>query len=81
MKISKDLAISESGFIFNPITGESFQTNSLGILIIKALQENKALEEIKSLIISEFEVSDEDVEKDLTDFINMLKHYNLIIEN
>ena len=38
MKIRNDLAISETGFIFDPVTGESFSLNQIGAEIFKMYQ-------------------------------------------
>ena len=38
MKIKKDIAVSDSGFIFNPATGESFNVNVTGAAIINHLK-------------------------------------------
>ena len=39
--VPKNLAISESGFLFSPSNGESFTLNELGIWIFKLLQSGK----------------------------------------
>jgi Coenzyme PQQ synthesis protein D (PqqD) len=79
MKIIKDLAISESGFVFNPITGESFTVNEIGVSIINQLKESKNDQEIMTFLKGEYKVEPNELEKDFTDFMNMLKHHNLII--
>ena len=42
MKINKDLAISENGFLFNPATGESFTANPMAFEIIRMLKEGQS---------------------------------------
>lgn len=79
MKILKDLAISDSGFVFNPLSGESFQVNDIGVSIINCMKKDKSTDEITERISDEYEVLPSELEKDLTDFINMLKHYNLLV--
>ena len=44
MQINKNIAISDSGFVFNPSTGDSFSTNQVGLEIIRLLKENKSKE-------------------------------------
>jgi hypothetical protein len=41
MRIRKNIAISENGFIFNPLTGDSFSVNETGIFIIQKLKKAK----------------------------------------
>lgn len=78
MKIIKDLAISESGFVFNPISGESFTVNEIGVSIINQLKKSKNQQEIMISLKEEYKVEHNELEKDFTDFMNILKHHNLI---
>lgn len=75
-----DLAVSDSGFIFNPATGESFSSNQTGLFILNCLKQGKTKEEIIDLMLSEFQAERSEIEKDFTDFIVMLSHYHLINE-
>ncbi|WP_456464649.1 HPr-rel-A system PqqD family peptide chaperone [Persephonella sp.] len=72
------LAINEEGFVFDPLTGESFTVNQTGLLILKDLKEGKSQEEIIKDITENFEVSEEEAERDLIDFIEKLRSYRLI---
>jgi hypothetical protein len=81
MKLRKNIAVSDSGFIFNPGTGDSFSTNPIGIKIISLIKEERDFESIKNSIIEEYNVDDATFEKDYADFLNMLKTYQLIESN
>ena len=74
MKIKKNIAISESGFIFNPTTGDSFSTNPIGFEIIHLLKEEKSKEEIKESILNRYAVDESTFEKDFYDFSNLLQN-------
>ncbi len=80
MKIKENLAISETGFVFDPTEGESFTTNETGKIILKLLLQGKTNEEIKKYFLENFEVDESTLEKDLNDFILMLKNERLIKE-
>jgi hypothetical protein len=80
MQLNKNIAISDSGFIFNPSSGDSFSTNQIGLSIINLLKEEKSKEEIVQSICSNYSVEASNAEKDLGDFIMMLKSYQLLIE-
>jgi hypothetical protein len=73
MKIKKNVAISESGFIFNPTTGDSFSTNPIGLEIIRMLKDEKSKEEIRKSILSKYITDDSTFEKDYYDFVMMLQ--------
>jgi hypothetical protein len=73
MKIKKNVAISESGFIFNPTTGDSFSTNPIGLEIIRMLKEEKSKDEIRKSILSKYITDESTFEKDYYDFVMMLQ--------
>lgn len=78
MKIRKNIAISDSGFIFNPDTGESFTVNPIGLEILGMIREDQDFESVRTHIISKYQAEKDTVEKDYHDFLNMLAQYNLI---
>lgn len=78
MKIKKNVAISNSGFIFNPDTGESFSANPIGLEMLEMLRNGREYEEIRKDILDKYKSDKDTVEKDYHDFITMLKQYNLI---
>jgi hypothetical protein len=80
MRINKNIAISESGFIFNPSNGDSFSTNQVGMEIIKLLKEGNSKEEIISELTTSFQIDAATMEKDLGDFFLMLQNYQLLNE-
>lgn len=77
MKVRKNVAISDSGFLFNPSSGDSYSVNPIGQEIIQMLQEEKSETEIMDYILKEYMIDKNTVEKDLYDFLNMLKNYKL----
>ncbi len=80
MKLKKNIAISESGFIFNPEIGTSFTTNSLGVAILKQLKEKTSLDKIKDSIVKNYDIDPITCEKDLDDFLRIVNQYNLLEE-
>lgn len=78
MRLKRNIAVSESGFIFDPSTGESYSLNSQGVEILTLLKESKTTEEITAYFISEYEVDREDFERYLVDFTGMLKQFKLV---
>lgn len=77
MYIRKNTALSESGFIFDADTGESYTTNETGREIIQLLKEGKNDEEIKAYFLREYDVEKEVFEKNYFDFLGMLQKMNL----
>jgi len=77
MKIRRNIAISDSGFIFNPDTGESFSTNSIAVELFNMLKEEKTFDKISEEIMKNYHVESATFEKDFHDFISILDQYNL----
>jgi hypothetical protein len=72
------LAVSESGFIFDPTTGHSYTANATGLKILELLKAGKEPEEIRSNLLNEYDATEDDVTVDVNDFIENLKKYFLI---
>jgi hypothetical protein len=79
MKLQKNIAISESGFLFNPGNGDSFSLNDIGLDVLTLLQKDKNRQEIVSFVTSKYEVDASDFEKDLEDFRMQLRDAQLLI--
>lgn len=80
LKIPSNIAISDSGFIFHPSNGETFTVNAIGSEIIKLLKEDKSYEEIFNFISKEYDVDEQTINKDLSEFLNQLKNLNILKE-
>ncbi len=80
MKLKKNIAISETGYIFNPETGESYSVNLMGVEILKKINENKSTEEITKFICDNYNIDLDSLEKDMKEFFEVLKQY-LLVEN
>lgn len=76
--MKKDVAVSESGFLFNPETGDSYSLNPIGTEIVKLLQEKNSDEHVIEHILKEYAIDRHTIEKDLYDFKNMLNNYKLM---
>lgn len=78
MKLKKNIATSESGFVFNPSTGDSFSLNGIGAEILLQMKESKSSEEIKKDILARYDVDKSLLEKDWDDFMTQLRDNNLL---
>ena len=78
MKLKKNIATSESGFVFNPSSGDSFSLNTIGAEILLQMKESKSSDEIKKDILNRYDVDKSLLEKDWDDFMVQLKDNNLL---
>ncbi|MDW8273812.1 MAG: PqqD family protein [Chitinophagales bacterium] len=78
MKLKRSIAISDSGFLFNPITGDSFSLNPTATEILRLFQQGASESDVISFIQENYIVDKNTAEKDLQDFRDQLMHYKLI---
>jgi len=74
----KSLVINESGFAFDPFTGETYTLNETGALIIRHLREDVPLLEISGKLTKNFKVNPAEAYTDVLEFRNKLVIYGLL---
>jgi PqqD family protein of HPr-rel-A system len=72
------LAVNDQGFIFDPDTGQSYTTNAQGRLIIQALGKDEPAQAIFDQILEMFQVSSQEAERDLEEFMDQLRCLGLV---
>ncbi|KAB2871298.1 MAG: PqqD family protein [Bacteroidales bacterium] len=80
MKIKENIAISETGFVFNPTTGDSFTLNETGRKVIALINEGKTIEQTAKVLKETFDVDDTTLERYLFDFVYDLRINKLLEE-
>lgn len=80
MKVKNNIAISDSGFIFNPNTGESYSVNPISNKMLEWMKDGKSDDEIINLVLEHYSIDKDTVEKDYSDFKELLKLYQLTDE-
>ena len=78
MRLKKNIATSDTGFIFNPTTGDSFTVNPMASEILQYLKQGLSFSEFKNLLLQKYEVDTHQLENDCEDFLNQLKDANLL---
>ena len=78
MRLKRNIAVSESGFLFDPTGGESYSLNEQGLEILSLLKEKKTNEEIASHMTENYDIAPDDFEKYYFDFLGMLKQFKLL---
>ena len=78
MKVKKNIATSEEGFLFNPTTGDSFSTNQIGAEIIMMLKKETNSKELIEIISQKYDVDKSLLERDLEDFTLQLKEFSIL---
>lgn len=74
----RDLAISESGFVFDPVTGATFTVNATGLAVLNALRAGKERREVQAELERSFETSGQDLGADIDEFILQLERHDIL---
>ncbi|RZU47380.1 coenzyme PQQ synthesis protein D (PqqD) [Fluviicoccus keumensis] len=67
------LAVSETGFIFDPVSGQSFSTGETGVAVLKLARNLAWLDEVIDCLTGEYDAPRGQIERDLQDFAARLK--------
>ena len=77
MELKENIAISESGFIFDPNTGDSFNLNQIAREIVSMMAKGKSDKEISDGILKKYDVDETIFEQNFFDFKSMLTYFKL----
>jgi hypothetical protein len=76
-KIKKNIAISDSGFVFDPGTGDSYSLNPTGLEIVQLIKSGKDFQQVLGEMSAKYEVDPESFERYYYDFTTTLKQLRL----
>jgi hypothetical protein len=79
MEINNNVAISDSGFVFNPTSGESFTVNPSGQFLLEMIKSGKSKSEIREAFLAKYDVNPSNFDTDFEDFVEVLKQYQLLV--
>jgi hypothetical protein len=71
------LALSETGFVFDPRTGHSYSVNGTGLAVLAALREGLSLPDVVRRVQEKFESADAAVEEDVAIFVQRMRDLGL----
>lgn len=69
------LAISESGFVFDPESGHHFSVNDTGKLLLRKLQQGSDFDVLLDDLTDEYDISRQDLERDILEFAALLRDF------
>lgn len=73
-----ELAISESGFVFDPRTGATFSVNSTGLAVLTALRNRASVPDIVETVRKSFEATPGDVGDHVAEFLRGLRQMGIV---
>lgn len=78
MQLKDNIVITETGFVFDPDTGESFSVNPIGRELLEKLRQQLNADEITDQITERYDVDVVRFQRYFDDFLIMLRHFNLV---
>ena len=75
----RNIIVSDSGFVFDPSSGQTFGLNRTGLVVVRLMQQGETLETIAKNISEQFEISLAAAEEDLREFLYLLDKTGLKI--
>jgi hypothetical protein len=73
-----DLAISDNGFIFDPLAGATFSVNATGLCVLQSLKEGLGQNAIARRLVERFAKATSDAARDVDEFVHQLRQHNLV---
>jgi hypothetical protein len=74
----RELAISDTGFIFDPRTGATFSVNATGLLVLRGLRDGVEPEALVASLAERFGRPTAEIGSDLADFLQLLRQHALL---
>ena len=75
----QQLAVSPSGFVFDPIAGASFTANATALALLEGIADGKGLEQLVALLSTRFGLTDGvDLARDVLEFVRVLQDEGLL---
>lgn len=74
----KNLALSETGFLFDPATGNTYTLNDSAVFILKSMKQGLKPVEIAGAMTAEFEVDTAQANEDVSDIVLQLTEAGLL---
>lgn len=77
----EDLAVSDTGFVFDPHTGSTFSVNEAGLAVLDGLRRGSDRSQLLAALAERFDLPPGvDLERDLDEFLRRLRRNALLPE-
>jgi PqqD family protein of HPr-rel-A system len=75
----RDVAIADTGFVFDPRTGHTFTVNPTGLAVLRGLTQGLSPEAVARALADDFELEGgEDLARDVDEFVARLREQGLV---
>lgn len=74
----KNLAVSDTGFVFDPRTGTTFTLNATGRVALAALRDGGSVDDVAARLEASFDGVSPSVREEVLDFVQSLRAHGLV---
>jgi len=74
----RDLAVSESGFVFDPYSGATFSVNATGMCLLEGLKEGLDRQSLMARLEDRFETEGAELSRDVDEFLELLRTHAIL---
>lgn len=78
MQRLRDLAISDTGFVFDPFLGATYTVNATAQCVLDGIKRGLKRDALIELLKSRFETHDEDLARDIDELVQSLRMFCLV---
>ncbi|NOX35539.1 MAG: PqqD family protein [Deltaproteobacteria bacterium] len=75
------ITVSDTGFVFDPSTGQTFLLNKTGLSLVKMLQAGTSLKDTPAFLEKEYDVEEKDAKEDIREFVSLMRKMGFKVEN
>lgn len=73
----RNLAVSDTGFVFDPATGNTFLLNETGVVVVRGLTRGLSREAVLADLLDSYEVGDDQAGRDLDDMLLQMRELGI----
>jgi PqqD family protein of HPr-rel-A system len=74
----RELALSDTGFVFDPFSGATFTVNETGLCVLQAIKDGADRAGVTARLTERFELGGEDLARDIEEFVHLLRQHGLV---
>lgn len=78
MDTLNNLAISPTGFVFDPATGATYSVNATGRAVLEGIRDGLGLEALVAHLSERFQVGQADLRRDVLEYARVLREQQLV---
>ena len=77
-KLLADLAVSDTGFVFDPFTGTTFTVNQTGLCLLYAFKEGLGRREAVDRLEMKFDTKGANLPREVDEFVQLLRQNGVL---